>query len=423
MELPKGLTRWLVLAICGVVAAVALPFGGKKKEEAPEEEESAASAMLAKATSILSSAVSGFFAVDFVWRLAVLLAIDAKFGLKAKVCAWSGAPDSAALLLYFLFWYVLNTKYNEYNKGAIDAVGGKTAGMTMTVSTMQLGVCAAYAGLLWLVGKNPVKLFGLQWPEAQKVPASTTDDVMKTVPVGFCAAAAHSSSVFALSGDPLFGQIVKAGEPVLSALVNTLFYGSPPTLAKACCLPVIVGGVAFASLKTDPTTGAYALKFDATALYFGLLANAFAAFKGSENKRLMSAKGIKERFGGVGNQYATTEILAFGISVPVMILKEYDMFPKFCNLCLTSPALRFNLVASGLAFYVYNELATMTIKKTSAVTASVANTAKRVIVLCWMSFVTGKALTYEQKTGAAIAIGGVLIYSVVDDIIKKIKKD
>ncbi len=40
---------------------------------------------------------------------------------------------------------------------------------------------------------------------------------------------------------------------------------------------------------------------------------------------------------------------------------------------------------SGLSFYLYNELATMTIKKTGAVTSSVANTAKRVIVMVWMS--------------------------------------
>ena len=35
------------------------------------------------------------------------------------------------------------------------------------------------------------------------------------------------------------------------------------------------------------------------------------------------------------------------------------------------------LFVSGMAFYLYNELATMTIKKTGPVTASVANTAKR----------------------------------------------
>ena len=79
------------------------------------------------------------------------------------------------------------------------------------------------------------------------------------------------------------------------------------------------------------------------------------------------------------------------------------------------------LLVSGMAFYLYNELATMTIKATGAVTSSVANTAKRVIVMVYMAAVTGKALTEEQKTGAAIAITGVLIYSVIDDLLKAMK--
>ena len=285
----------------------------------------------------------------------------------------------------------------------------------MTVSTMQLGVCALYALILWVIGLNPVKLCGFQAPDKQALPKSTKDDIIKTVPVGFCAAAAHSSSVFALGGDPLFGQIVKAGEPVMSAIVNTLFYGKPPSVLKAACLPIIVGGVMFASLKKQ-AEGGYALKFDMTALQFGLLANCFAAFKGSESKKLMTDPGIKKRYGGVGNQYAVTEILAFLISLPVMFLTEGAKFGEFVELFKTSRDLQFNLVMSGMMFYLYNELATMTIKATGAVTASVANTAKRVIVLVYMAMVTGKALTDEQKIGAAVAIGGVLLYSVIDDL-------
>ena len=64
----------------------------------------------------------------------------------------------------------------------------------------------------------------------------------------------------------------------------------------------------------------------------------------------------------------------------------------------------------------------MTIKATGAVTSSVANTAKRVIVMVYMAAVTGKALTEEQKIGAAVAIGGVLLYSVIDDLLKPKKK-
>lgn len=250
-----------------------------------------------------------------------------------------------------------------------------------------------------------------------KLPAITGKDLIATLPVGFCSAAAHSAGVFCLGADPLFGQIVKAGEPVLSALVNTVFYGKPPSGAKCVCLLFIVGGVAFASLKKG-ADGAYALKFDQTALVFGMIGNAFAAFKGSENKKLMTMPGVKDRYGGVANQFATTEVLAFLISVPVMVATEGAQWGKFWTLLMTDSQLQIGLLVSGLTFYIYNELATMTIKATGAVTSSVANTAKRVIVMVYMAMITGKALTEEQKIGAAVAIGFVLVYSVIDDVLK-----
>ena len=85
---------------------------------------------------------------------------------------------------------------------------------------------------------------------------------------------------------------------------------------------------------------------------------------------------------------------------------------------MTSRELQVGLAISGLSFYLYNELATMTIKATGAVTSSVANTAKRVIVMVYMAAVTGKQLTEEQQIGSAVAIGFVLVYSVIDDVIK-----
>ena len=117
-------------------------------------------------------------------------------------------------------------------------------------------------------------------------------------------------------------------------------------------------------------------------------------------------------------QFAVTQILAFFMCLPVMFATEGDKFSDFCQLLMTSSALQFNLVMSGLCFYIYNELATMTLEVTGPVTASVANTAKRVIVMVYMAAVTGKALTDEQKIGAGIAISGVLLYSVIDDILK-----
>ena len=205
---------------------------------------------------------------------------------------------------------------------------------------------------------------------------------------------------------------------MLSALVNTVFYKKRPSMPKILCLFFIVGGVAFASLKKG-LDGAYKLKFDERALIFGMIGNAFAAFKGSENKKLMTTPGLKERMGGVANQFALTEILGFLISLPVMLATEWKKLPEFISLLKSTKELQMGLLVSGMAFYLYNELATMTIKKTGAVTASVANTAKRVIVLVFMSAVTGKKLTDEQKIGAAVAIAFVMLYSVIDEIVKK----
>ena len=67
-----------------------------------------------------------------------------------------------------------------------------------------------------------------------------------------------------------------------------------------------------------------------------------------------------------------------------MVYLEGASFGKFAEMFQEdgmNNVLSKNLILSGMTFYLYNELATMTIKKTGAVTASVANTAKRVIVM------------------------------------------
>jgi solute carrier family 35 protein E1 len=92
------------------------------------------------------------------------------------------------------------------------------------------------------------------------------------------------------------------------------------------CLPIIVGGVAFASLKKGDD-GSYSLKFDSTALVFGMLANAFAAFKGGENSKLLSDKGVAERYGGVGNQ--VSNVCAQNNNVFVSVVTHES---KFLNL-------------------------------------------------------------------------------------------
>merc|ERR1712187_746643 len=100
-----------------------------------------------------------------------------------------------------------------------------------------------------------------------------------------------------------------------------------------------------------------------------------------------------------------------------MFITEGRKFGSFIELAKSSNIVLWNMIASGLYFYGYNELATMTIKKTNAVTQSVANTAKRVIVIVGVALVMGESLDPLKLVGCGIGIGGVFLYSVIDDLV------
>merc|ERR1712232_497713 len=164
------------------------------------------------------------------------------------------------------------------------------------------------------------------------------------------------------------------------------------------------------------------LDFAWAALFTAAVANVFAAFKANENKKLMTTPGLKERMGGVGNQFALTMINSFLFCLVLMLVTEGHKLGQFVKLATTSKVVLMNLIYSGLWFYGYNELATMTIKKTGAVTQSVANTAKRVIVIVGVAIILGESLDPMKLIGCGIGIGGVFLYSVIDDLVKKAKK-
>ena len=231
-------------------------------------------------------------------------------------------------------------------------------------------------------------------------------DLFKIAPVASCAAGAHLSSIYSMNlGAVSFAQIVKAAEPAFAALLGVTLYGKSISKAKWLCLIPVIGGVCLASIKE--------LDFSFLALFAACVANLFAAFRSNENKKLMETPGIRERLGGVGNQFALTTILAFLISLPFLVAKEGAKFGEFVELFKTNGVVSSNLITSGLYFYLYNELATLTIKKTSATTQSVANTAKRVIVIVGSALAFGESLEAMKMLGCFICIGGVFAYSLV----------
>jgi solute carrier family 35 protein E1 len=361
----------------------------------------------AKTSSLVKSApfvgVKGFPSVDLNTKQSVSTSLNALATAEdvprgGEAAASKGGLD-IGLGVYFFLWYLGNYYYNITNKLALTAAGGKT-GFPMTISSIQLLVGSIYGIFLWLA------------PDARSKPKITKEDIVKMLPVAFCFMGAHSASVFAMGmGAVSFAQIVKAAEPAFAAVIATIVYKKKISTAKWACLPIIIGGVVLASVKE--------LDFAWSALISACIANMFAAFKGNENKKLMETDGLKDRLGSVGNQFAITSIFAFLFSIPVVAMKEGSRFGEFVEIFKSTPAIWHNVVASGLWFYGYNEVATMTLKKTSAVTQSVANTAKRVIVIVGVALVLGESLAPVKMIGCSIGIGGVFLYSVIDNLLKK----
>jgi solute carrier family 35 protein E1 len=295
------------------------------------------------------------------------------------------------LLAAFAGWYLGNYYYTLNNKLALKAAGG-ASGFPVTIGFLQYVIGSAYALYLWAA------------PDCRPLPETTMDDLKKILPVAACAAGAHLSSIFSMNlGAVSFAQIVKAAEPAFAAALGTFFYGKKISTTKWLCLIPVIGGVCLASLKE--------LDFSVWALLAACIANVFAAFRSNENKKVMDTPGLADRIGSVGNQFALSTLVGSLCMLPFFLFTEASKFATFWELLKTSSVLKSNLITSGLYFYLYNELSTLTIKKTSATTQSVANTAKRVIVIVGVAIALGESLEPIKMLGCAIGIGGVLLYS------------
>jgi len=307
------------------------------------------------------------------------------------------------LVVYLAAWYLGNYYYNIYNKQCGNASGG--AEFAFTLAVIQLMVGSVYAIFLWIA------------PDARAQPKMTFNQVLKLAPLGFWSAVAHAGAVYAMNaGAVSFGQIVKAGEPVFAVVVGYLAYNSKVSMAKLLCLIPVIGGIAIASAKE--------LDFTMGSLLAASTANVASAFRGGENKRVMAGE-LKEAMGGVGNAYAITTLWATVLLLPVVFISgEYQKFDKFVEIWNadglkgTAGNLRYNVIMSGLTFYLYNEVSTMALKSLSGVTHSVANTAKRAVVIIGSAIAFGEDMGFMKTLGCSVAIGGTFLYAVADDIPK-----
>lgn len=208
-----------------------------------------------------------------------------------------------------------------------------------------------------------------------------------------------------------FAQIVKACEPVFAAVIGLLV---PPMDVKPilayCMLVPIVGGVCLACVKEGK-----GVDINVTAFAWASIANLAAALKGKLGGSVTKAlKGDKSKNMDSANVYAVMNILSFLFTVPMVVIAEMSTLQVEWDKAVSAhgaQAVITNIALSGFFYYIYNEFAFAFTANVGAVTSSVLNTAKRVIIIVVSSVLFKEAMERNTVIGSAIAIGGTFAYS------------
>lgn len=335
---------------------------------------------------------------------AVLFAVQQGLAFKNKdqkqlaMLSTSGSAteaDSKMKLLklgvLFFLWYALNIAYNITNKKVLNAV---PLPWIQSCASLWMGVPLVL--LFWLTG-------------IRKSPELSVKEMGVMAPIAAMHAAGHLAAVVSFAwGAVSFTQIVKAAEPVFTAGLSGIFLGQVfHPLVYAALIPII-GGVAVASLGE--------LSFSMMAFAGAMISNVTFAFRAILSKKLMGGKEIGKNM-TTSNVYAVMTIMAAIITTPFAIWKEGAIISTAMATAaaggVSQAYIIKNVVLSGLTFFLYNEVAFQALNQVNAVTHAVANTIKRVAIILASVVVFGTPMTPTGTLGSAIAIAGVLVYSLV----------
>ena len=116
-------------------------------------------------------------------------------------------PLNLAVLVFFLIWYVINVKYNEWNKQALNVLK-----LPWTLSALQLGLALVlYVAPLWLTG-------------VRKMPKISMDNAKAIFPIAVIHGLGQCVTVLSLgAGSLAFVNVVKSLEPLFNVVFGAIF--------------------------------------------------------------------------------------------------------------------------------------------------------------------------------------------------------
>ena len=290
----------------------------------------------------------------------------------------------------FFAWYFLNTAYNIGNKLVLTAFP-----MPWTAATWELFFGFPYVFLLWTTG-------------LRKTPKLTWNSIKLLAPSGVLLAGTHVGGVISFGlGAISFTHVLKATEPVWSALISAICFREFLPLPVYASLVPIIAGVSLASLKE--------LSFSWMSFIAGTGSAVTSAAKAILSKKVLDGKPLGENL-TPANMFAILSILGFMAILPVSLLVEP---PKAAMAAwaaalakgYTNAQLMKLMSVSGFLYYIYNEVAFLALAEVAPVTHAVTNTVKRVVIILASILVFKTTITPLGALGSAITILGALLYA------------
>lgn len=284
-------------------------------------------------------------------------------------------------------WFFLNVMYNISNKRVLNAFA-----MPWMMSLSSLGVGVPFVLLLWATG-------------IRKTPEIKADGWKTLAPIGAAHAIGHAGSVIALgAGAVSFAQTVKAAEPVFTCVMSYLVLGTVFKWQVYASLFPIIAGVCVASLKE--------LSFSYKSLFCALLSNVAFASRAVLSKLTMQEPVGKNM--NAANLYGILTMMAFALTLPVAFYFEGGIVQKTwaaSTAVVGTGWLIKNIIINGMYYYLYNEVAFMTLNQVAPITHSIANTVKRVAIIVATCIVFQNPMSRIGVIGSSIAIAGTFGYS------------
>jgi solute carrier family 35 protein E1 len=291
----------------------------------------------------------------------------------------------------FALWYVLNIGYNIGNKRVLNALP-----IPWTAATVELFFGFPYVALLWTTG-------------LRKSPRLSFDNVKTLSSQAFFLAATHVAGVISFGAGAIsFTHILKATEPVWSALIMAVGFKEFLPIPVYLSLIPILGGVGLASMKE--------LSFSWLALTAGLISAVTSAMKAILSKKVLDGKPLGENM-TPANMFAVLTILGFLFILPASLLIEGPAkitaaYTAALAAGYTKMQLLRLLSISGFLYYLYNEVAFLALSEVAPVTHAVTNTVKRVVIILASVLVFRNPVSKLGAIGSGIAILGATFYSI-----------